>query len=208
MIRKFEKHWKLLLGIGVVVFYLALLMFITATEPSNQYALSENLLSYTDFSVTAGDADVEVREDALAFTGGSAGDKVCSANISLAGIEQLFVEFTINSLEQTAGTTVHVDLCAADYDSDEQEFTVILQTGDNTISGMITPGPNASEEVQFRIFTLDPAGYDVRNLSVRNMTAVDNSVWVVVSAVVMGLGALVGMCALLGRQYGKKYYSQ
>lgn len=204
MIRKFEKYWKLLLGIGIVVFYLALLMYITSTEPSNQYKLSENLLKYTDFTITAGEGDVQVREDALAFIGGSAGDKVCAANISLAEIEQLYVEFTINSLEHTAGTTMHVDLCAADYDSDEQEFIAIIQTGDNTISGILTPGPNAPEEAQFRIFTLDPAGYDVRNLNVQNMTAVDNSIWVVMSSALMGLGALLCVYALLCRQSNKK----
>lgn len=202
-----NKYWKLILVIGGIVFYLGLLAFITVTDASNKYDQIDNLLSYSDFSVSAGEKDAHILEDALAFTGSQPGDKVFSASVQLTEIELIQVEFTVTCLEQSAGTTLHVDLCAENYDSDEQEFTATLQAGENVISGIISVGANAPDEAKLRIFTLDPAGYDARNLSIAALNEVDHSIHIILSIITMAIGLVLCCCGLITRamhKLGKK----
>lgn len=161
------KEWIIKKRKSIIALVVVLVTVICGTGIGLEKVRESNtVVEYSDFYVTTGNGDVHVDESVLSFTGTEAGAKVCAAYISLEGIERINVQFEINCPIESVGSIVHVDLCTEGYDSDEQEFIAVLQPGRNVISGQLIPGQSAPEWVQLRIFTLDPAGYDVNCLRI------------------------------------------
>lgn len=163
------KHKKGVAVVLVLCIYFALLSLVSFARAPVQYqSTSEQLLTYSDLSVSIGENEAFVSDAFLAFNSRNSGAKAFSAWISLLGVENIWVEFTVDCPEEYQGSILHVDLCADGYDNPEQEFEVALVPGENRIAGVLHKGDHAPEKAQFRVFTLDPGVYIIEDLFVCN----------------------------------------
>lgn len=162
-----SKYWKLVMLVSGVAAYFALLALAVMTDEEHRYKASEPLLLYSDFTDVS---NVAVTDDSLIFDGAAeSGVKLCTADLSLRDRASFDIQFVADCAEEYAGAVLHVDLCGENYDTDAQEFTTVLNAGKNLISCTLRTGENAPEQAQFRIFTLDAAQFEVRDLTVTTM---------------------------------------
>ena len=174
---KNKKYFKIILLIELLAIYFSVLAVVSFIRAPEQYQKStEQLLTYSDFSVSAGQNDATVSDTALVFHSKDAIDKVFSTRISLQNIESIWVEFIVNCPEPYQGSILHVDLWADGYDNSEQEFETILKVGKNKIAGVLHKGDHAPDEAQFRIFSLDPGEYSVEELFVSKAVKPNRSI--------------------------------
>ena len=118
---KNKKYFKIILLIELLAIYFSVLAVVSFIRAPEQYQKStEQLLTYSDFSVSAGQNDATVSDTALVFHSKDAIDKVFSTRISLQNIESIWVEFIVNCPEPYQGSILHVDLWADGYDNSEQ----------------------------------------------------------------------------------------
>lgn len=134
------------------------------TDPEFMPGRSENLIHYSDFYVYAGSGS-RVTETTLEFLEKQS-ESVFSAALPTTKMEEITVEFVVDCPEICQGAVLHVDLLGEDYDRAEQEFTVALDCGINKVSESIPINGNVPDELQLRIFTLEPAAYSLTDLSV------------------------------------------
>lgn len=162
------KYRKIIVGVLLILIYFTLLTLISFSRSTEIKVLSENLVNNQDFLATGPkEGNAWVDDTGLHIRDVESGAKVFSNAISLRDIQQLQVSFKVECPEDFGGeATLHVDLFADGYDTDEQEFTVSLRAGTNEISGTIDKGDNAPEEAQLRIFCLDAVECDISNLGV------------------------------------------
>lgn len=165
------KHKKVIAVVLVLCIYFALLSLISFVRASGEYnATGENIVSYEDFVVEAGDGRAWMDATGLHFSDTESTVKVFSAMISLEKFQQIQVEFFVECPQEYTGAAVlHVDLCADEYDMDAQEFVVELKAGRNKITQVIDKGDSAPEEARFRFFCLDSVKCDISDLSVQKM---------------------------------------
>lgn len=173
--RSRDKRRSLRTGIlwgEAIVSYLAILVLISHIRGPVQYQrlTSQPLLATTDFIATNDEGIYEITGETIPIKNDATGvPAVYAAELTLSGLERISVSFWIDCPETYAGTTLHVDLCGENYDSDEQEYQAVLTPGVNQLSFCIEPGENAPEQANFRIFTLEPADYTVQDLEVFQM---------------------------------------
>ncbi|MBQ7159807.1 MAG: hypothetical protein IJS09_10375, partial [Treponema sp.] len=79
------------------------------------------------------------------------------------------------------------------YDAPEQEFSVVLAPGVNQINEVLDKGENAPGEAWLRIFTLEPAGYEIQNLRVCSINQSKNYTQIIVFCLALMLlaGAII-----------------
>lgn len=177
-----SKYWKLILAVCCLAAYFALLVLVAMTDEAYQYESSEPLLLYSDFTELS---NAVVTDEGVLLAGAAeSGVKLCAADLFLRDRTSFDVQFVADCAQEYAGTVLHVDLCGENYDTDEHEFTAVLKSGRNVISGSLQVGENAPEQAQFRIFTLDAAQFEVRDLTVTTVVkkelASAKRIWTVV----------------------------
>lgn len=199
MIRKLIlKNRKVIVISLALLLYFALLTLISfGRAPAEGKALGESLVKNENFEVEAQESRAWADADGLHFSDSEETTKVFSNVIALRGFQQIMVSFRVNCPEEWDGNaTLHVDLCAEGYDTDEQEFTVELTAGENKITRIINKGNNAPDEAQFRIFCLDAVQCDVSDLTVQVFAEVTHEEGMVCAAVVVILLLLLLLAVL------------
>lgn len=163
-----KKYRKAIIGTLIILIYLTLLTLLSFSRSMEIKTIGENLANYTDF-LAAGpeEGTAWINESGMHVHDSGTDAKVFSTAISLRDLQKIQVRFNVECPEGFAGTTLHVDLYADGYDTDEQEFTVSLRAGKNEVTGIIDKGSIAPEEAQLRIFCLDAVECDISDLSVQ-----------------------------------------
>lgn len=184
-----KKHHKLVVGALIIMIYFTLLTLMSFLRSTTIKATGEDLVTFQDFRAEGPEVGkVWINGDGMHIRDENSGDKVFLGAISLRDVQMLQVQFAVECPENFAGeATLHVDLQAYGYDSDEQEFTVSLHGGRNEVSGIIDKGGSAPNEAYFRVFCLDAVQCDITDLSVRRAEETMHS----------GMGACVAVAVVL-----------
>ena len=152
------KYRKIMIGILIVLIYLAILTLVSFLRSTEIKVIGENLVNYQDFHAAGPEEGTAWIDDTgLHIRDAGTGAKVFSTEISLRDLQMIQAEFEVECPESFSGEALlHVDLFAEGYDTDEQEFTVSLHAGKNEASGIIDKGADAPDEAMLRIFCLEP----------------------------------------------------
>ncbi len=149
----------------LIVCYMAVLTVISYLRgPIRKQIIQEMpLLRIEDFTSFRG----ETAKVPLWFDNATPGTAVgYSAELQLENLGGVHVLCSFECPEECAGGILHVDLYNADagYDSDEQEYSFVLQAGVNDVSFSLAPGEAHPQMAWLRIFTLDSARYNISDL--------------------------------------------
>lgn len=164
VIKKIQEHIVFSLIIVGTILYFSVLGLALVTDPEFMPGKSENILPYSTFSVISG-TGAQVTDNALVFSE-TQYESVFSAVMPASDMAEIYVEFVIDCPEKCRGAVLHVDLLGENYDRAEQEFTVTLKSGINKVSDSIPINGDVPDQLQLRIFTLEPAEYSLTELSV------------------------------------------
>ena len=161
-----------LLIFEVIVCYMALMTVVSHIRGPQRYEVISDmpLLDASDFTAFDGAS----AEKALKLSNQAPGTAVgYLAQLPLIGLERIHISFEVDCPAEYSGGMLILDLYnyESGYDSEEQEYRLTLQEGLNEVSVSLEPGEAAPEQAQFRVFTLDAAGYEVRNLQVCQETS-------------------------------------
>lgn len=201
MIKKIKEHLVLSQIVAGIILYLSVLGLALVTDPEFLPGRSENLIHYSDFYVYAGSGS-RVTETTLEFSENQS-ESVFSAALPTTKMEEITVEFVVDCPEICQGAVLHVDVLGENYDRAEQEFTVALDQGINKVSESIFITGNVPNELQLRIFTLEPAEYSLTELSVTTAVPAYRPVGTVIALAFTVISA--GACiALLGYKIIRK----
>ena len=187
-----------LIVVEMIVCYLAVLALISHARGPEKYWIAEEspLLAAGDFTSFVGGAAEEGRLRLVNDMAGQAPG--LAAELPLEGLEGIRVAFQVDCPPEYAGGTLVVDLYNAEarYDSAEQEFSLELEPGVNMVERTIDPGESAPGRAQLRIFTLDPAGYGIHELTVCPVEAMPK----------LGMGLLAAAAACFACLAGSTIY--
>lgn len=158
---------KILLIFEAVVCYMALLNIVSHVRgPQNYVVLTDTpLVSVSDFTGFDGGGT----EQGLLLENQTPGTVVgYQANLALNGLDSIYLSFSVDCPAEYAGGVLIVDLYnyESGYDSPEQEYQIVLHEGINEAAFSLSPGENAPEQGQLRLFTTDGAGYELKELQV------------------------------------------
>ena len=171
------KYRKIIIGIFTILIYLTILTLVSFSRSTEIKVIGENLVNYQEFYAAGPEEGKAWVDDAgLHIRDAESGAKVFCHNISLRDIQQIQVRFYVECpVDFTGEATLHIDLFADGYDTDEQEFTVSLHAGKNEVSGIIDKGNSAPEEAQLRIFCLDAVECEISGLSIQTVVEIPRS---------------------------------
>lgn len=175
--------WRAAAIVGVIVCYMAILTAISyARGPEHWRPAEPPVLESGAFTSFAGEAAGE--NGPLPMENGPDGQAVGhQAEVELIGGAALQVSLKVECPAEYAGNTLIVDLYndQVGYDDPAQESQVALQEGTNQLDLSLDPGSSPPERALVRLFTLDPAGYQLEDVTVRQMERipkVPGSVWI------------------------------
>lgn len=175
--------WRAVAIAEVIVCYMAILAAISyARGPEHWRAVEPPILESGALTSFAGEAAGE--NGPLPMENGPGGQAVgYQAEIGLGGVDALQVSLKVECPAQYAGHILTADLYnyEAGYDDPAQESQVALQEGTNQLDLSLDPGSSPPERALVRLFTQDPAGYQLEDVTVRQMERmpkVPGSVWV------------------------------
>ena len=164
------KQIKRLLIIEVLIFYFCILNLVSHArgpvpyQKDIDYPLlqAEDFQPFFDMGIAQTDATLPLLNTTEGRATGYQGD------IILTGIEGVYVSFQIECPTDEVGKTIVVDLynVEAGYDLPEQEKQIVLQAGLNEIDILLSPGQNAPESAQLRIFTVEAADFTITELGI------------------------------------------
>lgn len=175
--------WRAAAIAEVIVCYMAILAVISyARGPERWRPVGPPVLESGAFASFAGEPAGE--NGPLPMENGPDGQAVgYQAETALSGVDALQVTLKVECPAEYAGNTLIVDLYndQAGYDDPAQESQVALQAGPNQLDLSLDPGSSPPEQAALRLFTLDSAGYQLEDVTVRQMERtpkVPGSVWV------------------------------
>lgn len=175
--------WRAAAIVEVIVCYMAILAAISyARGPGHWRPVEPPVLESGAFTSFDGEAAGE--NGSLSMENGPGGQAVgYQAEVELSGGAALQVSLKVECPAEYAGNTLIVDLYnyEAGYDDPAQESQVALQEGANQMDLPLDPGASPPERASLRLFTLDPAGYQLEDVTVRQMERmpkVPGSVWI------------------------------
>lgn len=175
--------WRAAAIVEVIVCYMAILTVISyARSPERWRPVDPPALESGAFTSFAG--ETAGGNGPLPMENGSDGQAVgYQAEVDLGGMGTLQVSLKVECPPRAAGGTLHVDLYnhEAWYDDLTQESQVVLQAGINELTLSLDPGQSPPDQALVRLFTLDPAGYQLEDVTVRRMERmpkIPGSVWV------------------------------
>lgn len=175
--------WRAAAIAEVIVCYMAILAVISyARGPEQWRPVEPPVLESGAFTSFAGEAAGE--NGPLPMENGPGGQAVgYQAETDLSGGAALQVSLKVECPAEYAGNTLIVDLYndQAGYDDPAQESQVALQAGINQLDLPLDPGSSPPERASIRLFTLDSAGYQLEDVTVRQMERmpkIPGSVWV------------------------------
>lgn len=158
---------KVLLWVAVVACYMAFLAIISHARGPQPYELIPRE-TLTPAAFTSFDGSTS-GQDALPFQNNTDGNLVgYTVPVSLQGLHGLQISFEIDCQPEDSGSVLYVDFYNPDenYDDPSNEFQVTLQEGKNEVTQELYPGDTAPQSAQLRLFTLNSAHYEIRQLSI------------------------------------------
>ena len=175
--------WRAAAIVEVIVCYMAVLTVISyARGPEHWRPAEPPVLESGAFTSFAGEPAGE--NGPLPMENGPDGQAVgYEAEADLIGGAALQVSLKVECPAEYAGNTLIVDLYndQAGYDDPAQESWITLQAGTNQLDLSLDPGASPPERALVRLFTLDSAGYQLEDVTVRQMERtpkVPGSVWI------------------------------
>jgi hypothetical protein len=158
-----------LLIFEIIVCYMAVLTIVSHIRGPQQYKTitTEPLVTVSDF-VSFDGASMQTG-NLLPFRNETLSSAVgYEAQLTLSNLDSIHISFEVYCPAEYSGGILAVDLYdyESGYDSDEQEYDLILQEGMNTVSFSLKPGEDAPEVAQIRVFTLYTADYEVNNIQI------------------------------------------
>lgn len=170
-----RKRVKWLLVLEGIVLYFALLNIVShargpipyQTDTSHPIIQIQNFKPMTEMGVDTTEVTLPIYNAKDGEPAGYTGE------VSLKDLECLSIRFKLEVPAQFAGNTLIVDLYdyESEYDNPEQESHVVLQEGVNDISIELLTGNNAPDTGELRLFTVNPADYQITDLEVFQKTA-------------------------------------
>lgn len=165
-----SKKIKWLLIAEIIVFYMSLLNLLSHVRALAPYrVITEDVLLTAEDFQSFRSPEVFGTNGVLSFGNETDGEvEGYQCQLVLSDLGGLSVCFEIDCPAAYAGNVLTVDLfnAQAGYDSSEQEEQTSLLAGWNTVEIALAPGENAPDTAQLRIFTTQPAQYEVRDLQV------------------------------------------
>lgn len=168
---------KWLIIVEIIALYIALLNVIShargpipyAVDSQNPLVQAEDFEPMVDMGVIAENEKLPIQN----FEDGTGAGY--AAWISLEGLQEIQVSFSLECPNKCVGQTLVVDLYNLDesYDAKEQETQVTLAAGLNEINVQLTPGDIHPPEAQLRIFTTNVASYSIEEISVNKLVALE-----------------------------------
>lgn len=189
--RNKKRDWlRRLIVVELIVCYMAVLTLVSHVRGPEKYRVDTetSLLTRKDFVSFSG----EEAGNTFRFDNDASGTAVgYSAELSLQDLKGIHVSFQLDCPVEYVGGTLYVDLYNFEtgYDNAEQEFALSLEPGVNTVGFTLDPGESAPDHVQLRFFTLDPAGYDIKELAVSRVETLPK--------VSMGMAIVTAACFVL-----------
>ena len=152
----------------LVVCYMALMNIVShAMGPQNYKVVTdEPLLTVSDFVSFQGET---VQGQSLRLENPTSGNASgYSAQLSLEGLERVYICFRIDCPAEQVGAGLCVDLYDQEsgYDNAEQEYRLFLQEGMNEASFVLEIGETAPEKAELRFFTGDVTDYVINDLQI------------------------------------------
>ena len=175
--------WRAAAIVEIIACYMAILTAISYARGPEQWQKTEPpVLESGAFTSFVGEA---ARENGpLPMVNGPDGQAVgYQAETDLGSGIPLQVALKIECPVEYAGNTLIVDLYnyEAGYDDPAQESQVTLQLGTNELVLTLDPGASPPRQALVRLFSLDPAGYQLDDVTVWQMAQtpkVPGSVWI------------------------------
>lgn len=168
-LKQLKTVWlKRFIILEIIVCYMAALTVVSHLRGPERYQVADEspLLNIRDFSSFSNEP---VGGESFLMENRTAGAAVgYLARLSLQELEGIWITFSVECPVEYAGGILYVDLCEPEmgYDNPEQEYSLTLSAGLNQVGFSLDPGVSHPVNANLRFFTLDPAGYEIRNLEI------------------------------------------
>ena len=164
--KKSASKWLIL--VLALCFYFCVLIIVSylRAPEQNRRELIERFSSsdFSEIEGMTGNYHSDVRNINLENEAGLVSG-ICT-EIPLAGVEEIQVSFYVRSDQNTLGSILVVDLCAPDYDRQEQEQWVSIDQKGKAVSVLLKPGSDAPQYAFLRVFTTDRLSCVISDLEV------------------------------------------
>lgn len=157
---------------ALIICFFTILIWVSYQRASDEDVMQwngESILNVDNFTATEGE-NARIEQDTLVFDSMEPETELFAAPLELRKLNKIGIRFRVFCPEEFTGSTLFVDLCAENYDRDEQGFSFTLKTGVNEIHQVIDKGEDAPDFAQLRVFSLDAAQYRVEELSVQRVS--------------------------------------
>lgn len=159
---------KTIIVLEIIVCYMGFLAVVSYMRSPVRYkAMTDSPICQSeDFISFAG---IPSATNVLTFENNAQGQLFgWQKQLDLSTLERIHISFSVNCPEEFAGGTLFVDLYnfEENYDPSEQEYQLLLTSGENNVEFTLCPGSPKPDTADLRFFTLDVAQYSVEKLTV------------------------------------------
>jgi len=169
--KKQQGRWlwvKRLLIVEIIVCYMATLVVVSYLRGPERYQTITDVPMITTKDLISVSGEKSEDNDLSIYNTDTGVLSEYRADISLKGLDQIRVSFSVDCSAKCSGSTLFVDLYEpeAEYDYDEQQVAIMLEEGKNPADFSLNLGKNHPEHAFFRLFMTGPTECVVRGLEV------------------------------------------